>query len=266
MNLNPTSNQNQRFTLQELALATNLQPQAVKEALLGLTGFQVFSEGLTEYVTGTFSSEVLLQLAGGEPNNPMTAICIMNAIALKKGLPIEQVAGFLSKAQTELQSKGTVTSKIDIKRLNERIAQQAGVLDQLIGKADQLRTTQWADKAATMSAVNQVDAFFDAKARVANNPHFLTYLDEVFDLLGEGRLDALGKEEDGMLQIPSWEEYLGKPVMTTVPQSQAPALAASSPNPNLKQLTSTSSTNNAASSGSENNLKPIPRSPEGFGK
>lgn len=267
MNLNPT-NQNQKFPVQELAAATNLQPQSVKAALTGLGGFQISSEGLTEYVTGTFSSEVLLQLAGNEPNNAMTAIQIMNAIALKKGLPIEQVAGFLSQTQSELQSKGTVNSRIDINRLNERIAQQAGVLDQLIGKADQQRTTQWADKAATVSAVNQIDAFFDAKARVANNPNFLAYLDEVFDLLGEGRLEALGKEENGMLQIPSWEEYLSNPVMTAVPQSQAPALAASNPNPNLKQLasTSTSSTNNSESDGLRSSSQPIQKSGNGFGK
>jgi hypothetical protein len=213
-------------------------------------------------VTGTFSSEVLLQLAGGEENNAMTAIQIMNAISLSKGLPIEQVAAFLAKAETQLQSKGTVTSKIDVGRLNERIRQQAGVLDQLIVKADQQRTTQWADKAAMVSAVNQVDAFLSSKVGVANNPYLLTYLDDVFGLMGDARLEALGKEENGMLQIPSWEEYLGKPVMTAAPQSQAPALAASNPNPNLKQLqsTSTSSINNVGSTGSESNSKPIPKS------
>lgn len=271
MNLNPTSSQNQKFTIQELVAATNLQAELIKRALTGLGGFQIFSEGLTEYVSGSFTAPKLIEIiqAEGVPNNAMTAVQILNGIASSRGLSIEQVAIAFSQAQqVKLESQGVVGG-IDTSRLSDRLAQHAGEIDQLLVRADYQRTVAWADRAATLSAVAQVDEFLGAKHRVANSPAFQDYVEEVFGVLAQGRLDAMGKMgNDGKMQIPVMQDYLKTPVMTAVPQSQSPALAASNPNPNLRQLasTSTSSTSSLESDGSKSNSLPTQKSAQGFGK
>lgn len=268
MNPNPNQNENQKFSIQELVEATNLQAELIKRALIGLGGFQLSSEGLTEYVSGSFTAPKLIEIikAEGAPNNALTAVQILNAIASSRGLSIEDVAIAFSKAQqVKLESQGVV-SGIDTSRLTDKLAQHAGEIDQLLVRADYQRTVDWADKAATLSAVTQIDEFHNAKHRVANNPAFHAYVEEVFGLFGQGRLDALGKMgNDGRMQIPTMQEYLKAPVMNAVP---APALAGSNPNPNLKQLgsTSTSSISNSVNDGSNSSLKPTPKSAEGFAK
>jgi hypothetical protein len=263
-NQNPS--QNQKFKLQELAQAVNLQPETAKKTLLALGGFQVSSEGLTEYISGAFTHQKLVELARAEqlPNNAITALDILTAIARSQGLAPEYVAQRFAENEG-MQSEGMPT-RIDASRLSEAIAKQGAEIDQILLGADYQRNREWADKAATVSAVNQLDQFFQAKSRIANSGEFQDYVSSIFGTVGRGRLDALGKtNSNGELWIPTMEEYLSTPVLGTVPQT-APSLAASNPNPNLPQLTSTSSSTNSETSGSDSSSKLTPQSGNGFGK
>jgi hypothetical protein len=263
--MNQLPNQNQKLELQKIAAAVNLQPIAVQKTLLILGGFQIFTEGLTEYVSGQFSNQTLVELAASQklPNDALTAIGIINTIALKKGMMPEEVAeAFVQNEKLTNQEK----LQIDTDRFTDAVAQHATALDQVIMRADFQRNRQWAQSAAVASGVNLIDQLCEAKQELAGNQGFLDYVDSVFGRVGGGRLNALGKTgENGKVWVPTMEEYLSAPVLGATPQV-APSLAASNPTPNLPQLTSTSTSNNSETSGSDSSSKLTPQSGNGFGK